>query len=201
MALLKPRVLSYPFSAEQVGVLRAGEMVLVSGLVYTGRDRLHKHLFEGGKCPVDLRNSAIYHCGPVVIRKDEKWEVRAAGPTTSAREEPYIPRIIRDHGVRLFIGKGSLGKVAEQACRTGGCAYLHAVGGAAQLLASKVVAVKGVHFAAEFGAAEALWMLELKEFPAIVAIDPKGRSVLREILAASRRTAAKLIESPDPFLP
>ena len=201
MAVLKTRHLIYPFTPEQVGLLRAGEFVLVSGLVFTARDRIHKHLFEGGSSPVDLKNGAIYHCGPVVIRREEVWEVRAAGPTTSVREEHYMPRIIKDHGVHVFIGKGSMGRITEQACKTGGCVYLHAVGGAAQVLANKVVAVKGVHFATEFGAAEAMWMLELKEFPAIVAIDTKGRSLLRRIQMASHRIASKLIESPEPFLP
>lgn len=201
MAVLKTRALNAPFTEEQVRSLRAGEFVLLSGIVYTARDRIHKFLFEGGKSPVDLKNSAIYHCGPVVLRKDEVWQVRAAGPTTSAREEQYLPRIIRDHGVRVFIGKGSMGKITEAACQEGGCVYLHAVGGAAQILADKVVGVKGVHFGAEFGLAEAMWILELKDFPAIVAIDSHGRSLLKRIQSASRRIGHKLLNPPDPFVP
>lgn len=201
MALLNARRLEYPFTPEQVGSLRAGQFVLVSGLVYTARDRIHKHLFEGGKSPVDLKNAAIYHCGPVVVRKDAEWVVRAAGPTTSVREEPFLSRIVKDHGVRVFIGKGSMGKATEMTCRAGGCVYLHAVGGAAQVLADKVVAVKGVYFGTEFGLAEAMWVLELKDFPAIVAIDSKGRNLLRKIQSSSRRITRKLIESADPFLP
>ena len=199
MALLKPHRLDSPFSPEQVLPLKAGQFVLVSGLVYTGRDRLHKYLAEGGKSPVDLKNAAIYHCGPVVIRKDSGWLVRAAGPTTSVREEPYLPRIIKEHGVRVVIGKGSMGKMTEDACKAGGCVYLHAVGGAAQVLAGKVVEVKGVHHT-EFGLAEAMWALELKDFPAIVAIDSHGKSLLRKVQATSRRTGHKLIHSSEPFL-
>jgi fumarate hydratase class I len=201
MALLKPRRLEYPFTQEQVGSLRAGQFVLVSGLVYTARDRIHKFFFEGGKSPVDLKNAALYHCGPVVIRKDSYWVVRAAGPTTSIREEPYLPRIIKDHGVRVIIGKGSMGKVTEGACKAGGCVYLHAVGGAAQVLAEKVVSVKGLYFGEEFGLAEAMWVLELKDFPAIVAIDSKGHNLLRRIKSASLGIGRKLMKSSDPFIP
>ncbi len=201
MAVLKVRHIDYPFTAEQVEPLRVGQFVLVSGLVYTARDRMHKYLYEGGASPVDLKNSALYHCGPVVIRKQENWVVCAAGPTTSAREEPYLPRIFKNHGVRVVMGKGMMGKVTETACKANGCVYLHAVGGAAQVLASKVVSVKGVHFAAEFGMAEALWVLEMKDFPVIVAIDSKGRSLLRGIQLNSRRIGQKLIDTEAPFIP
>lgn len=199
MAVLNPRRLTYPFTAEQVSALRVGQFVLVSGLVFTGRDRLHKYLFEGGKSPVDLHNGAIYHCGPVVVRHEQAWVVRAAGPTTSTREESYLPRIIKDHGVRLIIGKGSLGRPMEKACVSGGCAYLHAVGGAAQMLADKVTEVKGVHFGKEFGLTEALWVLELKEFPAIVAIDSRGKNLLQKVQNQSRRLLQKVLDSSDPF--
>lgn len=201
MALLSPRRLRYPFAAEQVCALRTGEFVLLSGLVFTGRDRLHKFLFEGGACPVELRDGAIYHCGPVVIRSDAGWTVRAAGPTTSTREEVYLPRIIRNHGVRVVMGKGFMGKATADACRAGGCVYLHAVGGAAQVLADRVVAVKGVHFGEEFGLTEALWMLELKDFPAIVAIDSRGRNLLQRVQSESRRALRKLLDSGDPVGP
>jgi fumarate hydratase subunit beta len=201
MAVLTPRRLQYPFTAEQVGDLRAGQFVLVSGVVYTARDRFHKYLFEGGKSPADLRNGALYHCGPVVVRKDGHWLVRAAGPTTSLREEPYLPRIIKEHGVRVVIGKGSMGKITEEACAGGGCVYLHAVGGAAQVLADKVVAVQNVFLGKEFGLTEAMWVLELKDFPAIVAIDTHGRSLLRRVQNGSRRALRKLMDAPERFVP
>lgn len=199
MALLNPRRLEYPFTPEQIASLRPGQFVLISGKIVTARDRMHKFLFEGGKSPEDLKHSAVYHCGPVVVRKDGGWIVRAAGPTTSVREEPYLGRIIKEHGVSVIIGKGSMGKVTEKACAAGGCVYLHAVGGAAQLLADKVVAVKAVHFGAEFGFAEAMWVLEVKDFPAIVAIDSRGKSLLKKITVDSRRTGRKLMESADRF--
>jgi len=199
MAVLTPRALRYPFTADQVMSLEAGQFVSVSGLLFTARDRLHKYLYEGGKCPVSLKDGGIYHCGPVAIRQEGAWVVRAAGPTTSVREEPYLPRIVKQHGVRVIIGKGSMGPRTEQACAESGCVYLHAVGGAAQVLAGKVTAVRGVHFAREFGLAEAMWELEVNDFPAIVAIDAHGRSVLRRIQAASRRNLKRTLKDGDRF--
>lgn len=201
MAVLSPRKLTYPFTAEQVSGLRTGQFVLVSGLVFTGRDRLHKFLFEGGECPVNLRDGAIYHCGPVVVREETGWKVRAAGPTTSTREEGYLPRIIHGHGVRLVIGKGSMGRTMASACRTYGCVYLHAVGGAAQILADKVVSVKGMHFGDQFGLTEALWELEVKEFPAVVAIDTRGSNLLQRVRNLAERARDKLLESGEKILP
>lgn len=201
MAVLSPRRLTYPFTAEQVLHLRAGQFVWVSGLVFTGRDRLHQYLHEGGACPVSLKDGAIYHCGPVVVRHENDWRVRAAGPTTSTREERYLPLIIRNHGVRVIIGKGSMGRTMEAACVAGGCVYLHAVGGAAQVLAGKVEKVNGVYFGKEFGLTEAMWLLELKEFPAIVVIDSRGRNLLQRIQNGSRKQLRKLFESPEKLTP
>jgi tartrate/fumarate subfamily iron-sulfur-dependent hydro-lyase beta chain len=199
MAVLSPRALRYPFTAEQILPLAAGQFVTVSGMLFTARDRIHKFLFDGGKCPVTLKDGGIYHCGPVTIRQDGAWTVRAAGPTTSAREEPYLPRIIKQHGVRVVLGKGAMGPRMEAACVENGCVYLHAVGGAAQVLAGKVVAVKGVHFTREFGLAEAMWELEVSEFPAIVAIDARGRSLLKRVQTISRRHLKRAVEDGDRF--
>ena len=199
MAVLSPRRLEYPFTAAQINSLRVGQLVSVSGRLFTARDRLHKYLFEGGKCPVDLKDGAIYHCGPVVVRREGAWVVRAAGPTTSIREEPYLHRIIKEHAVRVVIGKGAMGRRTEQACAEFGCVYLHAVGGAAQVLAGKVTAVSGGYFMKEFGPTEALWELTVKEFPAIVAIDAHGHSLMRRVQHSSRRALDRLLKSADPF--
>jgi fumarate hydratase class I len=135
-----------------------------------------------------------------MVRKDGEWSVRAAGPTTSSRSEPYLPKLIKDQGVRAVIGKGSMGKAMEGAC-AGGCVYLHAIGGAARVLAGRVVAVKGVHFGKEFGLAEAMWMLELKDFPAIVAIDTRGRSLFRKVQKEARAAFGRLVDGADKFSP
>ena len=101
--------LDYPFKKEDVLDLSVGDMVLISGKLYTGRDAVHKRIHDGQKPPVDLKNQIIYHCGPVVLEKDGQYEVKAAGPTTSIREEPYQWEVMRDYGIVGVIGKGGMG--------------------------------------------------------------------------------------------
>lgn len=179
--------LIYPFSETAVRALRAGDVVRVRGRVFTGRDRLHKHLAGGGTCPVSLRDGALYHCGPVMARAaDGAWRVVAAGPTTSIREEPYMAEVIARHGVRLIIGKGGMGASTQRACAEHGCAYLQAVGGAAALLAQCVRRVEGVCFLEAFGMAEALWQFEVEGFEAVVGSDSHGGNLFASVEAASR---------------
>ncbi len=185
--------LFYPFSEAAVKALRAGDTVRISGLVYTGRDRLHKHLAEGGKCPVQLRDGAIFHCGPVTVRDGDGWRVAAAGPTTSIREEPYMASIIGKYGVRVVIGKGGMGKRTLDACRELGCVYLQAVGGAAALLAKRIRRVDGVDFLDEFGATEALWHLTLEGLETVVGMDAHGNSVYEEVRRDSEQRLRELI--------
>ena len=183
------KTLTYPFTRAAVRRLKVGERVLLSGRIFTGRDRLHKFLAEGGHAPVSLKNGAIYHCGPVVIREKGRWRVRAAGPTTSIREEPYMAAIIKQYSLTVIIGKGGMGEGTRQACRRYGCVYLHAVGGAAQVLADTVKSVSGVHFHGIFGPTEALWELEVTDFPCLVTMDAHGRS-LHAVIA--KRSKAKI---------
>lgn len=183
--------LVYPFAEKTVRDLRAGEEVLISGQIVTGRDRLHKYLFEGGNPPVSLKDGAMYHCGPVVTPDGSR--IIAAGPTTSSREEPYTADIIRKHGLRLIIGKGGMGKRTLEACAECGCAYLQTVGGAAALLAKTVTAVKGVCFLEDFGPAEAMWILEVKDMPAVVGMDSHRTSLFEQIKEKSLYNLSKLI--------
>jgi len=186
--------LNYPFTESQTRPLAMGEPVSVSGLVFTGRDRLHKYLHEGGVPPVELRDSAIYHCGPVVVQAaDGSWRVVAAGPTTSSREEPYMPGIIARYGVHVVIGKGGMGAATREACQRHGCVYLQAVGGAAVSLADRIRRVHQVHFLEEFGATEAMWGFEVAGFEAVVAIDARGRSLYDDVAANSRRELDRLL--------
>jgi fumarate hydratase class I len=122
---------------------------------------------------------------------DGAWRVVAAGPTTSAREEPYQADLIAKFGLRGVIGKGGMGERTLAACAAHGCVYLHAVGGAAQVLAECVKRVRAVHFLEQFGAPEAVWEFEVDRFPAVVTMDAHGHSLHRDIEAASR---AKLIK-------
>ena len=186
--------LTFPFTEAQVRALKVGDEVLISGIVFTGRDAVHKYLHEGGALPpgVSLRDGIIYHCGPVMMKQpDGSYKCTAAGPTTSIREEPYQWQIIRDFGVRGVIGKGGMGEKTLAACKEHGCVYLHAIGGAAQVLAECVKKVRNVYFAEEFGSPEAIWELEIENFPAVVTIDSHGNSLHKEVMAASSAALAE----------
>jgi fumarate hydratase subunit beta len=186
--------LTLPFTEEKIRALKVGDEVTISGTLFTGRDAVHKYLHEGGQLPagVSFKDGIIYHCGPVVIKDEQgNWKCVAAGPTTSIREEPYQWQIIRDFGVRGVIGKGGMGDRTLEACQRYGCAYLHAVGGAAQVLAECIKRVPNVYMMEQFGAPEAIWEFEVLDFPAIVTIDAHGNSLHKEILAASRAELAR----------
>ena len=186
--------LTFPFTETQVRALKVGDEVSISGIVFTGRDAVHKYLHEGGALPpgVSLRDGIIYHCGPVMMKQaDGSFSCTAAGPTTSIREEPYQWQIIRDFGVRGVIGKGGMGDKTLAACKEHGCVYLHAIGGAAQVLAECVKRVRNVYFAEEFGSPEAIWELEIENFPAVVTIDAHGNSLHKEVLAKSQAALAE----------
>lgn len=181
--------LQTPFTEDKIRALKVGDEVAISGVVFTGRDAVHKYLHEGGALPpgVNLKEGIIYHCGPVVMKDAQgQWQVTAAGPTTSIREEPYQGQIIRDFGIRGVIGKGGMGDKTLAACRDHGCVYLHAIGGAAQVLAECVKRVRAVYMLEEFGSPEAIWELEVENFPAVVTMDSHGKSLHRDVFAASQ---------------
>ena len=186
------KTLIYPFDLEAIKQLHAGEKVSLSGTVYTGRDRLHKFLAEGGVSPVDLQDGALYHCGPVVIRENNGWQVKAAGPTTSVREEPYMAEVIASQGIRVIIGKGGMGVATLEACKRFGCIYLQAAGGAATLLARRIKAVSGVWFLDEFGATEAMWKLEIDALDLVVGMDSYGKNLYEEVRLASLQKMQEL---------
>ncbi len=175
--------------------LHVGQSLTLDGIVHTGRDRFHKHLHDGGTLPegIDLSTSALYHCGPVMVREGDGWKMVAGGPTTSSREEPYEADVIAKFGLRMIIGKGGMGAKTLEACKAHGCVYLQAVGGAAALIASSVEKVEGVDFLDSFGAAEAMWHLRVKDFPVVVAMDAHGRSLYDDVAAESQRRLATLL--------
>jgi fumarate hydratase subunit beta len=190
--------LTIPFTQEKIRSLRVGDPVELSGILFTGRDVVHKYLHEGGKLPsgVSFKDGIIYHCGPVVVKDEHgRWKVTAAGPTTSIREEPYQWQVMRDFGIRGVIGKGGMGDRTLAACQEYGCAYFHAVGGAAQVLAECIQSVRNVYFLKEFGSPEAIWELEIKDFPAVVTMDARGNSLHKEVLANSEAKLAALLAS------
>jgi fumarate hydratase class I len=171
--------LQSPLSEEQVRALKVGDVVLVSGRMFTGRDAVHSYLMKH-EPPVDLRGSVLYHCGPVVAKDGDGWRVTAAGPTTSIREEPYQGEVIRRYGVKAVIGKGGMGAKTLAALKEHGAVYLNAIGGAAQFYARSIKAVDGVSLM-EFGSPEAMWHLRVEEFPAIVTMDAHGNSLHKDV--------------------
>lgn len=183
--------LQAPFTEDKIRSLKVGDMVEITGVIFTGRDAVHKWLHEGNKPPVSFKDGIIYHCGPVMIKEKGKWVAKAAGPTTSIREEPYQAGIIEKFGLRAVIGKGGMGDKTRQACEKHGCVYLHAVGGAAQVLAESIKEVQNVHGFDQFGSPEAIWELRVENFPVVVTIDAHGNSLHKEVEASS---SAKLAE-------
>ncbi|MFO7870050.1 MAG: FumA C-terminus/TtdB family hydratase beta subunit [Kiritimatiellia bacterium] len=190
-------MIGHPFTAAAVKELRLGDMVSLSGRVYTARDNVCRYLYDHAKAPADLRDGALYHCGPIVDGKDNLWKVASAGPTTSMRVEKYTPRIIEQHHVRVLIGKGGMGQSTRKACAKHACVYLQAVGGAASVLAESIINVAGVHFLTEFGSAEAMWTFEMSNFVGVVSIDTAGRSLHDRVRRSSKRELRKLIADGD----
>lgn len=187
--------LETPFTEEKIRALKVGDMVLITGMLFTGRDAVHKHLHKGGKIPVSFKDAIIYHCGPVVIEEKGEWVVKAAGPTTSIREEPYQAKIIEEYGIRGVIGKGGMGPKTLEALQKFGCVYFHAVGGAAQVLAECVKKVHRVHMKEIFGSPEAVWELEVVDFPAVVTMDSHGHSLHKDIYDASKKKFEEMIQA------
>jgi fumarate hydratase class I len=175
--------LNAPLTEEAVRALKVGDVVMVSGRMFTGRDAVHSHLMKNAP-PVDLKGSVLYHCGPVVVKEGDTWRVTAAGPTTSIREEPYQGEIIKRYGIRAVMGKGGMGAKTLAALKEHGAVYLNAIGGAAQFYARAIERVDDVSLL-EFGTPEAMWHLTVKDFPAIVTMDAHGNSLHKDVEQAS----------------
>jgi len=188
--------LTTPVSESVIRALKVGDEVAITGRLFTGRDAVHKYLHEGGSLPdgVSFNGGILYHCGPVVIKDEQgRWKCVAAGPTTSIREEPYQGEIIREFGLRAVIGKGGMGEKTLEACEQHGCVYLHAIGGAAQVLAERIQCVPNVYLMDRFGAPEAIWEFEVVNFPAVVTMDAHGHSLHKDVFAASQAELAKYV--------
>ena len=180
-----------PLSDREVTGLSVGDSIRLSGTVVTARDMAHKYLVEHspGDLPFSLEGMALYHCGPIV----RDIEVVAAGPTTSAREEPYEADVIQRYGVKAVIGKGGMGEKTLKSLREHKAVYLSAVGGAAALLAESIKSVRDVHMLEEFGAPEAFWIFEVKDMPLIVSMDAHGKSIHGRVEVESKSMLEKML--------
>ena len=201
-----------PVSDEAIRDLKVGDTVAISGMMVTGRDAAHKWMIDtfikktrqpqGDDLQVYeelkklLNGSIIYHCGPVVTGLDTKdYKFIAAGPTTSIREEPYQADVMKHFNVKGVIGKGGMGAKTLKGCQETPGVYFHAIGGAASFLAQTVTKVHGV-FKMEFGVPEAMWLIEVKEFPVVVTMDSHGGSQHAVIDDASKKVLDSLLEKP-----
>ena len=198
-----------PISDEKIRELKVGDSVLLSGIMITGRDTVHKWMIdtfieknkelEGDDIEVYeaikpfLDCGVIYNCGPVVTGLESgDYKFVAAGPTTSIREEPYQGRVMDHFNIKGVIGKGGMGAKTLQACVNGPGVYFHAIGGAASLIAQSVDKVLGV-YKMDFGVPEAMWVLEVKDFPVVVTMDSHGESIHNEIDGKSKKVLDKLL--------
>lgn len=203
------RQISIPISDEVIRSLKVGDPVAISGVMMTGRDAVHKwmietfirktrlpegddlEIYEAIKSILD--GGVIYHCGPVVSGLDTKeYRFVAAGPTTSTREEPYQGEVMEHFNIKGVMGKGGMGPKTLAACREVPGVYFHAVGGAASLIAQSVTQVLGVH-KMDFGVPEAMWVIKVKDFPAVVTMDAHGNSQHAVVEAQSKEILDKLL--------
>jgi len=192
--------LRVPLSEEDMRKLRVGDIVYLTGVVHTARDAAHRriieYLREGKLLPFDLRGGVIYHCGPVVAKKDGQWVVVAGGPTTSARMELYEYEVIEKLNVRVVIGKGGMGKRTAEACAKYGAVYATYTGGAGVLAAQSIKRVIDVHWL-DLGIPEAVWVFEVEDFgPLVIAIDSTGRNLIEEVLEESIKRKNELLKVP-----
>jgi fumarate hydratase class I len=202
--------LTTPIPDDIIRTLKVGDPVTISGVMVTGRDAVHKWLsdtFLKKTRPAQsddlevyaalkplLKGGIIYHCGPVVAGLDTRqYQFMAAGPTTSIREEPYQGDVMRHFNVKGVIGKGGMGPKTLQACAEVPGLYLHAIGGAASWIAQTVTRVLGV-YKLDFGVPEAIWVIEVKDFPAVVTMDSHGGSLHVDIEAQSKAVLEELLK-------
>ncbi|HWB85658.1 MAG TPA: fumarate hydratase [Bryobacteraceae bacterium] len=183
-------VLTPPLTEAQMRALKVGDVVLINGEMYTGRDNVHAYLMKNPP-PVDLHGAVLYHCGPVMLKEGDGWSVKAAGPTTSIREEPYQADVIERYGVRAVIGKGGMGAKTLAALQKCGAVYLNGIGGAAQYYARTIEKVLDVNLT-EFGIPEAMWHLRVKNFAAIVTMDAHGNSLHANVEKSTGEALAAL---------
>jgi len=197
-----------PFSEETARSLNVGDQVFLSGVMVTGRDTAHSYMVDNfiKRDPPEseremqqiltelLNGGAIYHCGPVVAKENGRWRFVAAGPTTSIREEPYEDLVMEKFRLRGIIGKGGMGARTLAACQKVGGVYLHAIGGAATLIAQTVVDVLDVYKLKEFGVPEAFWKIRVVDFPCVVTMDSHGHSIHADVSARSKKILDDLLK-------
>jgi len=177
--------LTTPISEEQIRKLKVNDVVYITGTIVTARDQAHKRALqlhkEGKQLPINLEGLAVFHCGPIVKKEEDKWIIVAAGPTTSTRMDIFEDEFIKNFKTRVIIGKGGMGRRTTDAMQKYGAIYGAFTGGAAVLAAKAIKTVKTVEWF-DLGMPEALWILDAKEFgPLTVAIDSHGNNLFEDV--------------------
>jgi len=190
--------LKTPISEEDIRKLKVNDVIYITGTIITARDAAHRRALdfhkEGKKLPVNLQGLAVFHCGPIVKKEDDKWMVVAAGPTTSTRMDLFEDEFIRDFKVRVVIGKGGMGKKTTEAMKRYVAVYGAFTGGAAVLAAKAVKNVKSVEWY-DLGMPEALWVLEVEDFgPLTVAIDAHGNNLFEDVQKKVEESRQKIYQ-------
>jgi len=196
--MMMPKRLKTPLSEKDARDLKIGETIYLDGVILTGRDEVHIHaldyLEKGKKIPVEFKGAALFHCGPIMRKVGEKWEVVAAGPTTSSRMNSLEPQFIEKFRPGAIIGKGGMSQPTVDAMKKYGCVYLAITGGAAVLAAKGIRSVSGVEWY-ELGMPEAIWIMNADNFgPLTVAIDSHGNSLYAAVNAKVKENEAKARE-------
>ncbi len=186
--------LNTPLKKEDVINLKAGDIVYLSGRIFTARDEAHARILEMAKenkeLPFELEGSVIYHCGPLMKEKENGWDVIAAGPTTSTRMSKMTPELLKIHAVRAFVGKGGMDNVADSMNEK--AVYLAFTGGCAALAAISIEKVNAVHWI-DLGMPEAVWELEVENFgPLVVGIDSHGSDLFTDVRNKAMETYSKI---------
>jgi fumarate hydratase class I len=200
--------LSLPTTDAEIAKLKVGDQVLLNGNMITGRDAAHHYMIENfiKREPPEserqmyetlqkvLAGNVIYHCGPVVAKENGRYKFVAAGPTTSIREEPYEHLVIEKFSVKGVIGKGGMGAKTLEACKKFKAVYFHAIGGAATFIAQSVKEVLDV-YKLDLGVPEAMWLIRVEDFPAVVTMDSHGASLHADIDALSKKKLDELLKT------
>ena len=185
MSKMVERELRLPLSEKDVRALTIGEIVYVSGTVHTMRDRGYARTLqlveEKKQLPFDVRHGAIWHAGPIVRKENSGWEAVSVGSTSSSRFTKAGSDVIRKLGVRVIIGKGTMGPEAVEAMKAHGASYLVTTGGAASYYAQQTKEVMAVHWL-DLGMPAAIWVFKVERLgPLVVGIDSQGRSLYEDL--------------------
>jgi len=180
------RDLTLPIDTATAREFRVGDILFLTGTIFTARDEAHVLMLErqesGEDIPFDPSQMALFHCGPIVSKQDGGWKVIAAGPTTSIRMELFEDKYLEAFRPPIIIGKGGMGDRTQAALESIGAVYAHYTGGAGALAAKRIKSVEGVEWLGELGMPEAAWLFKVKDFgPLLVTMDSAGGNLYKDL--------------------